>query len=390
MMTSILAVAGADLREVLRDRRSLLAGLFYGVWGPLVMGLAVTALARDTADGPVRLAAVGLDRAPALAAFLEARGVVLERLPGHARAAIRARLVPVVLTVDADYDRDMSASRPAGLILAFDGAWSASARDSARLRTMLLEFGQRLHDSRLVLRGMAPAAMRPLQVVDRDHSTPASRAATMLGTLPMFLLLSVFIGGMSVAADVMAGERERGSLEALLVHPVRRRAVVVGKWAVVCAVTLATLATTVVVASLVLASPTVQAVDLPIGLTAAEALVIVAALVPLALAIGAVQLLIALRTASYKEAQTHLSYLMFVPMVPGFLFAFGTLDVSPWMNATPILGQHLLIADVLRGDMASVSATLALALSTGAAAAAALTGCAWLIGQESVLSRQGR
>jgi sodium transport system permease protein len=378
------------MREILRDRRSLLSGLLYGVWGPLVMGLALSALARDRADEQVRIAAAGLDQAPALTAFLDAQGVRIEPLSADVRAVLRTRRVPVVLVVEAGYERDLAASRPAKLTLAFDGAWTTSTRQGGRLRAMLSEFAQRGHDARLVLRGVAPTAVRPLRVVERDYSTAAGRAATVLGTLPMFLLLSAFIGGMSVAADVMAGERERGSLEALLVHPVSRRAVVIGKWAAVCAVTLATLAVTIVVASGVLTHPRVQSMDLPIGLTGAEAWAIAVALMPLALAASAVQLLVALRTLSYKEAQTQLSYLMFVPMVPGFLFAFGALDVAPWMTMTPILGQHLVIADILRGEAVPYAASGRLALLTLGVTVAALASCAWLLGRESVLGRQGR
>ena len=382
------AVFAKELREILRDRRSLFAGLFYGVWGPLVMGLALMALARTNVDEPIRIAMVGMSRAPALTAFLDSRGVAIEPLTGAPGDVIRRRAAPVVLDIEEGYERAVVESRPARVAILFDGAWSASTRQAARLRTMLTEFAQGVHDARLVARGVSPVSVRPLTIVNRDFSTAAGRAAAALGTLPIFLLLSVFIGGMSVAADVMAGERERGSLESLLVHAAPRSAIVIGKWAAVTVVTLATAAVTIGLASVVLAHPRVQGMDLPIGLSASEALAIAAMLLPLAMAAVAVQLLVALRTASYKEAQTQLTYLMFVPMIPGFVLAFGAVETAGWMRVTPMIGQHLFIADLIRGQLPAGGASIILLLTTLVTGAAALALTTWLLGRESVLRRQ--
>jgi sodium transport system permease protein len=382
------AVFENELREIVRDRRSLLAGLFYGVWGPLVMGVALMGLARSDADAPVRVALAALSPAPALTAFLDSRNVEIELLPGTPAELIRRRAVPVVLEIGSGYEAAVAESRPADVALYFDGAWSTSARQAARVRTMLSEFGQVVHDARLVGRGVSPQSVRPLTVISRDFSTSAGRAAAVLGTLPIFVLLSVFIGGMSVAADVMAGERERGSLESLLVHAVPRSAIVIGKWAAITAVTVTTLAVTLGVARAVLAHPRVQALDLPIGLSASEALAIAATLLPLAMAVAAIQLLVALRTNSYKEAQTQLTYLMFVPMVPGFVLALGAVETAVWMRVTPIVGQHVFIAELLRGQLPTSGAWVALSVSTLVAGAAALALTTWFLGRESVLRRQ--
>lgn len=152
-----------------------------------------------------------------------------------------------------------------------------------------------------------------------------------------------------MAADVTAGERERGSLEALLVNPVPRLVLVLGKWAATTAVTLVTTGVTLLVAHLVLSHPRLQAIDLPIGLPLADALIMWLILVPLACAVVAVQLWMALQARTFKEAQTQLSLLMFAPMVPGFLLAFGSLEVTDVMTRLPVVGQHLIISDMVRG-----------------------------------------
>lgn len=386
-MRMALEVAVKELREIVRDRRALVSSLVYGLWGPLVMGLAVVAIARNTADDTVRIAVEGADRAPGLVAFLESRDVQIERIDRPAREALHARAVPVVMRIDDAYPRRVAASRPADVQIAFDSAWTASARTAARLRPLLSDYGQQVQDARLVLRGVAPHTARPLRVVDRDMATAAGRAAMLLSTLPIFLLLAPFAGGMAAAADVAAGERERGTLESLMALPVPRLSVVLGKWAAVSVVALATTFVTLFVSGLVLRHPLIQRVDLPVGLTGRDALAIAAVLVPLGLATAAAQLVLAFRSTSYKEAQTQLSYAMFVPMVPGFLLAFGAWTPAGWTLLLPVIGQHLAIAAVLRGEGLAAATAVGLALVALALATAMIVATTRLLDRESILRR---
>ena len=91
---------------------------------------------------------------------------------------------------------------------------------------------------------------------------------------------------------------------------------------------------------------------------------LLAVLAPLALAAAALQLLIAFQARTYKEAQTKLSILIFVPMIPGFLFAFGSLEPAPWMAFAPMIGQHMLITDLVRGAATSLPTALGLSAIT--------------------------
>ena len=195
-----------------------------------------------------------------------------------------------------------------------------------------------------MLRGIAPAAISGIRILERDFSTAADRAGRMLATMPIFVLLAAFIGGMSVAADVTAGERERGTLESLLLHPMSRLGITGGKWIAVSAMAMLTVTLSLAISFSVLQHPRLQELDIPIGLTLADAVLMLAILAPLAMAASALQLFIAMQAQTFKEAQTKLSMLIFLPMIPGFLFAFGALQPAPWMAYTPMIGQHMLIA----------------------------------------------
>jgi sodium transport system permease protein len=383
----MLSIARKELREAVRDRRSLLSGLFYGVWGPMVMALALTALARDRgSDTPLTLTVEGGARAASLMAFFAERMVTI--LDGSADAPrIRARDLPVALVVSDDYAADFRAAKPATVTVLYDGSWTDSRNKAERVRTLLAEYARRVNDTRLVLRGINPSAVSALDIAERDLSTAAARAGVTLGALPIFVLLAAFIGGMSVAADVTAGERERGSLEALLMNPVPRLALVAGKWAATSLVALATVAVTLAVTHAILRHPRIQAIDLPVGISPGDAALMGLLLAPLALLAAAVQLLIALRARTYKEAQTHLSLMMFLPMIPGFMFAFGSLQPAAWMTRLPMLGQHLMISDIVRGQAPDAGVAAGLTAMTLAFTAVALWAAARLMGEERIVRR---
>lgn len=385
-----LAIARKEWREVVRDRRSLYSGLFYGVWGPLVMGAALLAMANQHGPlGPITVPAAGAGQAPALAAFLASRQVSLAEAEADPAAAIRDRRLPLALVVDEDYAARWQASRPAEVALLYDSTWPEADRRADHVRRVLAEYAQQAGETRLVVRGVAPPAVTPLRVLERDYATVASRAGRALATMPIFVLLAAFIGGMSVAADVAAGERERGSLESLLLHPVRREVVVLGKWLAVSGAALATVVVALAMSYAVLQHPRLQGLDLPIGLSRGEAAAMLLALAPLALGAAAVQLLMAFHARTYKEAQTKLSMLIFVPMIPGFMFAFGTLEPAPWMAFVPMIGQHMIVTSLVRGEAVAAGPALLLAAATLAVAGAACWTAAGQLGRESVLRRAG-
>jgi sodium transport system permease protein len=386
MLRSMLVVARKELRDVVRDRRSLFSGLLYGLWGPLVMTLALTALARqgDTERLPT-LVVHGASLAPSLVAFLTDHRVAVHEADGELRDRIRDRELTVALVVSEDYPQRIEAARPARVTLLFDGSWSSSRQHADRARAILAEYAKGIADTRLILRGVGPSAVLPLEVAENDLSTPSSRAATALATLPLFVLLAAFVGGMGIAADLTAGERERGTLEFLLTLPSPRGALIAGKWLVAALASVATVTLTLIVTRAVLQLPRIQSIDVPVGLSAGEALLIWLVLAPLALMVAALQVLIALFARSYKEAHTQLSLLMFVPMIPGFLFAFGSIRPQDWMSWVPMIGQHVLLTTLVEGrrwdsgDVAAVTAVTVVAMALALGAASRLLEQEWIV-----------
>ena len=179
-------------------------------------------------------------------------------------------------------------------------------------------------------------------------SSAQQRAATILSFIPLFIMLAAFTGGMQIATDSTAGERERGSLEPLLVNPAPRRAIAAGKWlAATFAAMLSVLLTTALVLAMLRYIP-LQELGIRFRLGPTQIGGLLAAVLPMCLLSTGVQTYLATFARSFKEAQSYMGFLIMVPMLPGMLASLYPLDSQPWMYPIPILGQHVLAADVAR------------------------------------------
>jgi sodium transport system permease protein len=367
-MRTILIVFLKELRESLRDRRTLFNALIIGpLLGPvLFVVLTKTLIGREIerADKPLPVVVIGADYAPNLVAALEQAG--LERKPAIDRpeAAVRAQRVDLVLRIPASYAEQWRAGKSAQVELLYDSSRREVNSQVQRLRSMLLGQSQLLGSLRVVARGLAPDLTRPIQIADRDQATPQARGALLFAMLPYFLMLTALMGGMFLAIDATAGERERQSLEPLLINPVARSHILLGKLAAIslfslCGVTLSLAAFTV--AGIVLTN---SPVNLPVVLDLGFALRLMPLMAPLCMLIAVLQVLVTAFARSFREAQTWLGLLQLVPILPLLLITFLELKPQLWMYWVPLLGQEMAALQLLRGAYVSWVEAGACLLST--------------------------
>jgi sodium transport system permease protein len=173
----------------------------------------------------------------------------------------------------------------------------------------------------------------------------------------------MILGGLYLAIDATAGERERHSLEPLLATPVSREALIYGKILASTTFMLLSLALTVITCAVAL-----RFVDLEnFGMTARLDAGVVMRIM---LAAAGLLTVVASFTRSYREAQTWLGVVMLVPTLPIMFAGLADLQPSLALMAVPSLGQHFLITALLRGDaisplsaLVSVAASLALGVA---------------------------
>jgi sodium transport system permease protein len=175
--------------------------------------------------------------------------------------------------------------------------------------------------------------------------------------LPYFLILSAFVGGLWLAIDSTAGERERSSLEPLLVNPVPRGQILAGKVLATTAFSLGSLSLSLVAFAVAGHFLPTGALALSLRLEPAVVGGILPIMVPLVLLLVVAQILVTSFASSAREAQTYLSLLQLLLVIPSVVLSILPLKPQLWMYAVPLLGQQLSIVQLLRGEALSASTT---------------------------------
>jgi sodium transport system permease protein len=343
-----------ECRESLRDRRVLMNALLLGpLIGPvlfLVIMRLVVGRELEKAEHPLPVVVIGAERAPALVSALKQMGLEQRPAVPDVELAVREQRIDLALRIGAGYGADWRAGRPAEIELIYDSSRREGASDVERLRSMLENYSRRNGLLRLLARGLSPGIAGPVMVATRDEATPQARGALLFATLPYMLVLTIFIGGMWLATDSTAGERERQSLEPLLINPVPRDRILLGKLLATAAFSMASLLLGLV--AFVIAGHFMPTAQLGMSLALGPHFVLVAlpVLAPLVLLICIAQILIAAFARSVREAQTYLGLAQLVPLIPSVILSVLPVKAQLWMYAVPLLGQQLTLMRLLRAE----------------------------------------
>jgi len=359
-MNSAVIVFLKELRENLRDRRTVINTLVTGpLMGPLLFVVLINTMVSrelEKAEQPLKLPVIGAEHAPNLIDALKQQRFDIQPGPANAERAVREQDADVVLRIPADYAESWNKGEPAQVEIVFDESQRDAQSAVRRVQAAIDGYGQRTGAMRLLARGLSPSVMRPVVVAERDQSTPQSRSGTMFGILPYFFILGALIGGMALAIDTTAGERERQSLEPLLANPVPRGQILAGKLATTTAFSMTTVLLSMLafsVASRFL--PTEKlGMDLHIGMGFLFSGLFV--MLPLAGLLAGLQTMVAAFAKSYREAQTWLGLLTFVPAIPTMLLTILPFKPLTWMYAVPLMGQQIALTRFLRGEVVTTQA----------------------------------
>ena len=339
--------------DALRDRRTLFMVLLSSVAiGPLVLvalSALVAGIERRAEERTVVMA--GAERAPTLRNYLERQTYRIGAAPADYEAQLKSQaLGDPVLVIGKDFEAELARGEaPLVEIVSSSGNQRANASVN-RLMRLLRGFSNEQATLRLALRGVAPATLEVVEIQERDLANPQSRAAQFTGMVPFFVLMAVLYGALNAALDTTAGERERGSLEPLLMNPASRLSLVVGKWAAAAAVgmLIALLSClSFLPAQSLLRSETLAAMfQFGVG----EAALFLALLAPLAATLAAVMMAIAIRCKTFKEAQANNTVLVLGVSLLPLVTVFNQTGEAPWHLAVPALGQVTLMNRVLKGE----------------------------------------
>jgi sodium transport system permease protein len=387
-MNSAWIVVLKELVDALRDRRTWIIVLVSSV----VAGPAALLLVSNFVSGVEERAARrevvvdGVEHAPTLVNFLQRAGATVQAAPADYASQLRSgRLQNAVIRPPADFEQQLFRGETVHVDVLFDDSHD-KAQPIVRASIRLLNaFNRELGVQRLIARGVSPQLLAALEVEEQNLATAAARGAQLLFVIPWIALLVAVAGSMSVAIDVTAGERERGSLEPLLMNPVDVRSIVLGKWSVVtlCSAVVVLLTIAGFIAAMQFIRNETLSALMQFGLR--EVGLFAAMLLPFSALMAAVNMLAATYGRSFKEAQTYVSYITMLvnvaPIVPLFL---SSRDAS-WQLVVPAIGQLMVLMRGLRGEAVGPTEIAVPALACFAVAALLLALQGRLLAREAIV-----
>ena len=340
-----------ELRDGLRDRRSIMSVLVVAAVMPTLFGGMFTVMAGHSKDAEeMKLPVGGVENAPAFVDWLRQQpGVEVVAAPADPEQAVRDRQEDVVLIIEKDFVKNMARAIPAPVKLVSDSTREGARRKVTRARNLVNAYSSQLASLRLIARGVAPTVALPVRVEEVEVSSAQERLATQLNILTLLLVIAAVTGGMQIAIDTTAGERERGSLEPLLLSPVPRVALAAGKWLAASAFGCASVVFSMLLTVNVLRRVPWQDMGIRFRVSDADLMTLLAIVLPLAFFLSAVTVFASTFARSFKEAQGYMGMLILLPLFPGVISMLYPLSNRRWLTPIPIFGQYALAADVLGG-----------------------------------------
>jgi len=356
-LRGIWAVFRKEFRENLRDRRTLLSAL---VFGPIVSPILVAVMVQfmisrgeTQSDENIAVAVTHAQNAPNLIDYLTARGVDVVKVDldeAAARKAVASQTHKIILEIPDDFGERLQSGQPAPVVLYSDSSRAFERRGVGRVRVLVMNYGIEIAQLRFLARGIDPTSVLPISVQEIDVSTPTGRSVLVLNMMTYLVLLSMLFGGLYLAIDATAGERERGSLEVLLTSPVPRQHLIYGKIVAAAAYMLISLVLTVSMFAVAMSFVGLERLGVTANLGPAAAAQMIACCAPLILFGSAYLTIISAFAKTYREAQTYLQLVITIPTLP-LIFA-GMLGLQPKLGLmfVPFLSQHLLMTTVVRAE----------------------------------------
>lgn len=360
-MNKIIAMVRKELIDAARDKRSVMAGLYYAIGTPLVMcGLFMVLIGQLTSPDDLKISITNPDKAPDLVRFLSNKGIT----QGEAGAK---DLKAIELIISPDYAKQMNQGKGAEITIVADNSEEKLQNSIRRLEKQLQAYSAEMGSLRLIARGIDPRVVQPLKVNVHDQATTDSKGGMILGIAIFTMIYSVFISGMNLAIDTSAGERERNSLALLLSHPLTTRQLVLSKIIAVGLFALLGLVLILLVSKVAYTFVPWQELGFSVSITSEFMALMLLVGIPVALMAACLQLFVSFMAKTFKEAQSYLTMVLFVPLALSMAASYNIApDVLQWL---PVSGQQQALMDFIKGKdmnmlqlLVSTLGTLAIAV----------------------------
>ena len=340
MSNHITTLVRKELIDAIRDKRSVMAGLYYALFTPILFAVVFTAIINKvTNPEDIEITITNSTAASELTNYLSNRGITHGTDP--------TSLKKIELVISSDFAEQLNSAKSAEVTLIADRSDDNLRSAISRTQGALRSYSSGIASLRLIARGVSPTVIQPVKVHMQDQATSDSKGGQLLGMVILTIVLSVFISGMNLAIDTSAGERERNSLALLLSHPVSVRQLVLSKTLAVSTFGVLGLILVMLVSKIVY--PFVPWQELGFSINISLQFMLATLLVGSTVAIFAasMQLFVSFMAKSFKEAQTYLTFVIFVPMAMSYAVTLDfAVDELRW---APVSGQLQALIDLAKG-----------------------------------------
>ncbi|ATY86170.1 ABC transporter permease [Kyrpidia spormannii] len=389
-----------ELLDLFRDRKTWMAAVILPIvlWPALILLMVnLQVQSENQARQNVPIAIQGHQSRVEEALWADGHIQIVQ--PADPLGALRAGDVRAIVRIDDQFDNKIAHRQTATVTVVYNASNSNSQAAYDLVNQRLQALRKHLEAERLWSLGLTEQAVTPLAITGEDASTQGQKAGSLLGfIIPLMLILSTATGAMPAATDFMAGEKERGTLEALLTTPASARSILLGKMAAT-AVMGAFSGVISVVVMMVTFSRLPAAAGAAAGtagefarsiltvLTPGLAVVMLMMILLVALLFAALMLTVSSYAKSFKESQTYMTPFVLVAAVAGYMVMFAAPDALPgWYFVVPFVNVAALMKELLYGIMNAGHAALVIgSLAVYTAGAVALSAAAF--GRESLVVR---
>ncbi|MCA3027040.1 MAG: ABC transporter permease [Rhodocyclaceae bacterium] len=384
---TILTVAKKELTDHLRDKRTATMIFLLSIaMGPIIlMGLGYFIGSIEAKAEKKEIYVSGKQHAPELVNFLQRQDMKLLDPKPDFRELIKQGNHDAVMVIPADFGEKFLTGEAKVELVYDDTRQSSSGASVGALRRVMRAFNAEVSAQRLIARGVAPSVLRPVDVQDTNLGTAAQRAAGLLFIIPWITLIGCVTGCTAMAVDLAAGERERGSLEPLLMTPIGRDALVMGKGVAVSIYSLGIAVLTLIGFALTLKYGNLPAIGSVLSLSAAQYGMFFLMLLTFAPAMAAIQMLLATYGRNFKEGQTYATYAIQLVAILPAVAMFAQLKDATWQLFVPVLAQLMVITRLLRGETTDLIHYLLPAAVNAAIFVVAMVLIAQLLRQEKII-----
>jgi sodium transport system permease protein len=348
-----------EILEALRDRRTIISTIVIPIIiFPLIFvgfGGVAGAMMKSAQAERAKVAIIGEENAREVAAKIR-ESSAFQIVDGK---DYRTRIEEKHLRAAVEFPANFGARDGTNVSRATVYFHAGEFRSQAALRNLqkiLRDYRDELVTKTLAKNGMGRETLTPFEVKEQNAAPPQKVTGNLLGGLiPYLIIFLTFVGCMPPALDVTVGEKERGTMETILASPIKRTDLVFGKFLVVVTISAATTVmallsntVTLIIPSLIMRDVTKGTV-MPLEFSAVGVVGIFILVAPLAVTFAAGQIAIATCAGNYREAQSYVSPLMLVALLPAMAALLPGFDINARLAWAPILNVCLISREILSG-----------------------------------------